>query len=57
MNVGDRRLCKKILDVGYQNDQNRHQYLIVVANTLVANIRHQHRCYREFVLVVLLVQK
>ena len=50
--VGGRRLCKKILNVGYQDDQNRHQHLIVVAN-----IRHQHRCYSEFIVVVLLVQK
>ena len=31
--VGARSSCKKIEDVGDENDQNRHQHLNVVANT------------------------
>ena len=33
LDVGVRGLCSKILDVGDENDQNRHHYLKFVANT------------------------
>ena len=33
LNNGARRQCKKIIDVGDQNCENRHQHLKVVVNT------------------------
>ena len=44
-NVGDWRKYKKIVDDDYQNGQNRHQDLLVVANTFRLKNRHQHRCH------------
>ena len=32
LNVGARRLCEKIEDVGEENGQNRHQHLKIVTN-------------------------
>ena len=38
LNVGARRLCKTIVDLGDQNGRNRHQHP-------VSKIGHQHRCH------------
>ena len=43
LNGGARRQCKKIVDFGDKNGQNRHQHLIIVINTFCLQHRHQHR--------------